>query len=144
MPTHHFPRTVKTRKACPIAGLEVATLSLEAQPFQSQRILKPGTPPLTKNLFQISMKNTHINWVKRGSHLVFGNPASQVPENPKAEHPTPKSRASFLWSFNSVLAHLTMKKPARRRLPPKISKSSEPKDTHFVSGGENNQLHMYR
>ena len=122
MPTHHFPCTVKTRKACLIAGLEVATWSLEAQPFQSQIILKPGTPPLTKNLFQISMKNTHKIWVKRGSHSVFGNPAPQVPENPKAEHPTPKSRASFLRGFNSVLAHLTMTKATSKDLKVKRAK----------------------
>ena len=66
-----------------------------------------------------------------GSHSVFGSPAMQVPENPKAEHPTPKNASTVL---AYLLTHLAMKTPARRRLPPKSPQSSQPKDTHFVSG----------
>ena len=65
-----------------------------------------------------------------GSHSVFGGPATQVPENPKIEHPTPKVTSAVLTQF-WLTDHETS---ARRRLPPKFSQSSEPKDTHFVSG----------
>ena len=64
----------------------MATRSFETQPFRYQRILKPSTPP-RKSIFQT--ETFAFNWVKRGGHSVFGSPAPKVPENPKAEHPTP-------------------------------------------------------
>ena len=60
----------------------------------------------------------------------------QIPVNPKARHPTPVIILSQMNEprFDAVLTHLVFEKPARRRLPPEFSKSSAPKDTHFVSG----------
>ena len=60
----------------------------------------------------------------------------QIPVNPKARHPTPVIILSQMnkLCFDAVLTHLTIEKPARRRLSPEFSKSSAPKDTHFVSG----------
>ena len=73
---------------------------------------------------------------KACGHVVFGNPATKIPVNPKARYPTPVIISSQMNepSFNAVLTHLVFEKPARRRLPPTFSKSSAPKDTHFVSG----------
>ena len=108
------------------AKMQVITRSLEAQPHRSQRILKPSTP-----------SNTHLSPKGyKGGHLVFGSPATQIPVNPKARHSTSVTILSQMNkpSFDAVLTHLIFEKPARRRLPPEFSKSSAPKDTHFVSG----------
>ena len=106
--------------------MQMVTRSLEAQPCRSQRILKPSTPPST----HLSLKGY------KGDHLVFGSPATQILVNPKARHPTPVIILSQMkeLSFGAVLTHLIIEKLARRRLPPEFSKSSAPKDTHFVSG----------
>ena len=60
----------------------------------------------------------------------------QIPVNPKARHPTPVNILSQMNEprFGTVLKHLTIEKLAQRRLIPEFSKSSAPKDTHFVSG----------
>ena len=106
--------------------MQVVTQSLEAQPRRSQKILKPSTPPST----HLSLKGF------KGGHLVFGSPATQIPVNPKAKHPTPVIILSQMNEphFGAVLTHLIIEKTTRRRLPPEFPKSSAPKDTHFVSG----------
>ena len=50
----------------------VVTWSLKAQPFRSQRILKPSTPP--SNFRQNFQRKAHADGTG-GSHSVFGNPA---------------------------------------------------------------------
>ena len=61
---------------------------------------------------------------KAGGHSVSGSLATQVSENPKAEHPTPVIILSQMNEprFDAVLTHLVFEKPARRRLPPELSK----------------------
>ena len=104
----------------------MVTRSLEAQSHSSQRILKPSIPPIT----HLSPEGY------KSDHLVFGSPATQIPVNPKAWHPTPVIILSQMNEprFDAVLTHLIFEKLARRRLPPELSRSSAPKDIHFVSG----------
>ena len=106
--------------------MQVVTWSLEAQLRRSQRILKPSTPPST----HLSLKD------QKGGHLVFRSPATQIPVNPKARHPTPVIILSQMNEprFGAVLTHLTIEKQVRQRLHSEFSKSSAPKDTHLVSG----------
>ena len=101
MSTHtlRFRAQGKTEKTRSVAGLEVATWSLETQPFRSQRILKPSNPPLGVFQFKMSMKNPILTGSRVVSHSVFGSPVTQVPENPKAEHPTPKVASFILTQF---------------------------------------------
>ena len=101
--------------------MQVVTRSLEAQPRASQRILKPSTRSST----HLSLKGY------KGGHLVFGSPATQIPVNPEARHPTQVIILSQMNEprFDAVLTHLITE-----RLPPEFSKSSAPKYTHFVSG----------
>ena len=90
--------------------MQVVTRSLEAQPRRSQRILKPSTLPSTH--FRLKCF--------KGGRVVFGSPATQMPVNPKARHPTPVIILSQMIEplFDAVLTHLIFEKPARRRLPP--------------------------
>ena len=105
--------------------MQLVTRSMEAQPRSSQRILKMSTLAST----HLSLKDYN------GCHLVYGSPTTQIPVNHKARHPTPVIILSQMNEprFGAVLTHLIIEKPAQRRLPPEFSKSSAPKDTHFVS-----------
>ena len=73
-----------------------------------------------------------------GGHLVFGDPATQIPVNPKARHPTPVITLSKISEphFDIVLAHPASENLARGRQPLGFQKSSVPKDTCFVSGAK--------
>ena len=85
----------------------MATWSLETQLFRSQRILKPSTSS-DEFLSKILMRKKHHIIGVWCSHSVFGSPATQVPENPKAEHPTPKVTSAV---FGALVGSLDRESP---------------------------------
>ena len=118
------------------AGSEMVTWSLETQPARSQRILKPSTP--SQNIkFYSKLPQQQGQRVVRwsGGHSVFGNPATQVPENPKAEHPTP---AHSLNLKGYKVGHLVFGNPAtqipvnpKARHPTPVNPLSQMNEPHF-------------
>ena len=101
---------------------------------RSQRILKPSTPP-PKYVSNFMEKTP-----RTGQGAVTRSLESRLKLDPRessSRAPYPSLRAMFYYHYSG---YLISRETARRRLPPKISRSSTPEDTLCVRAVYN-QLH---